>query len=215
MADEIQAIHDAGSAGKCDGSNEAPVVAAVTGGPVDEGSAFETSVSFTDDDSDSWTATVDYGDGTVENLVVSGMSVGLSHIYTQDEDYTVTVTVTDDAGAEGSAYAIVGVNNVLPSVDVGPDHRIVEGGTFERDGSFADPGADSWTATVDYGHGAGPQPLELSGMTFHLSHMYGGNGSGPFTVTVRVEDGSGPIAAAFTVGEGDDAGADEALGTVV
>ena len=33
MADEIQAIHDAESAGKCDGNNEAPVVAAVTGGP--------------------------------------------------------------------------------------------------------------------------------------------------------------------------------------
>jgi hypothetical protein len=64
MADEIQAIHDAGSAGKCDGSNEAPVVAAVTGGPVDEGGAFATSVSFTDD-SGPWTTTVDYGDGTV------------------------------------------------------------------------------------------------------------------------------------------------------
>jgi hypothetical protein len=114
------------------------------------------------------------------------MSFGLSHTYAQGGEYTVTVT--DDVGAEGSASAKVVVNNVPQSVNGGPDARILEGGMFERDGFFTDPGADFWTATVDYGDGDGPQALDLSGMTFHLSHTYVGHESGPFTVTVTVKD---------------------------
>ena len=95
--EEIQAIY---AGGKCKTDNEAPIVDPVTGGPVDEGSAFETSVSFTDGDSDSWTAEVDYGNGTVKGAPVTGTSVGLSHTYVQDGTYPVTVTVTAKEGAE-------------------------------------------------------------------------------------------------------------------
>ena len=196
---ELQAIY---AGGKCKGDNEAPYVNEVAGGSIDEGGTFGTSVSFIDDDSGAWTAVVDYGDGNVENPTVTGTSFDLSHEYDQDGEYTVTVTVTDDAGAEGSASASVVVNNVLPTVDAGPDARILEGGTFESAGSFTDPGADSWTATVDYGDGSGIQALELSAMNFELRHTYVDNGSGPFVVTVTVEDG-------------DDSGVDETLVTVV
>ena len=39
------------------------------------------------------------------------------------------------------------------------DATITAGGTFSQGGSFTDPDADTWTATVDYGDGAGPAPL--------------------------------------------------------
>ena len=131
---------------------------------------------------------MDYGDGNVENPAVASTSFGLSHTYAQDGTYTVTVTVTDDAGAEGSSSASVVVSNVTPVVDAGPDATILEGGTFESAGSFTDPGEDSWNVTVDYGDGSGIQPLALSGKDFLLSHTYAGNGSGPFTVRVTVQD---------------------------
>lgn len=56
--------------------------------------------------------------------------------------------------------------------------------------SFTDPGADEWTAMVDYGDGS-LETLEMIGKTFPLSHTYAGSGSGPFTVTVTVTDDEG------------------------
>ena len=156
--DEIKEIYGNGVDGTCPPpesdsppENNAPVVDAGPDGSIDEGGTFETSVSFTDDGSGPWTAVVDYGDGNVENPAVASTSFGLSYTYAQDGTYTVTVTVTDDAGAEGSSSASVVVSNVPPVVDAGPDATILEGGTFESAGSFTDPGADSWNATVDYG----------------------------------------------------------------
>ena len=47
-----------------------------------------------------------------------------------------------------------------PTVSAGADETINEGVTFTRSGSFTDPGtADAWTATVDYGEGAGVETL--------------------------------------------------------
>ena len=116
-ADEIAAIYNAGGSGKCSGDaddNAAPTVNEFEGGVIDEGDTFETTVYFTDDDSGLWTATADYGDGYVDLNAYAGTatSFGLSHTYAQDGEYTVTVTVTDDAGAQGSASATVVVNNV-------------------------------------------------------------------------------------------------------
>ena len=42
--------------------------------------------------------TVDYGDGTLEELTLADKTFALSHIYTTPGSYTVTVTITDDDG---------------------------------------------------------------------------------------------------------------------
>src|SRR5262249_46925828 len=60
------------------------------------------------------------------------------------------------------------------------------GEQYAASGSFTDPGADPWTAAVDYGDGSGLQPLPLTGQTFALSHTY--TTVGTFTVTVQVAD---------------------------
>jgi hypothetical protein len=70
-------------------------------------------------------------------------------------------------------------------VDAGAD--VTTTGTLSQNGSFTDPDADTWTATVDYGDGSGTQPLTLSGKNFTLNHTY--TSSGTFTVTVSVDDG--------------------------
>ena len=79
----------------------APSVEAGPAAGANEGSVFTASGYFTDPDSTSWTATVDYGDGSgVQPLALnSNKTFTLSHIYADDGAYTVRVNVTDNPGA--------------------------------------------------------------------------------------------------------------------
>jgi PKD repeat protein len=79
----------------------------------------------------------------------------------------------------------------------------VVGTPFTSAGSFSDESPGTATATVDYGDGAGPQPLALTGTTFALSHTYATPGTK--TVTVKVTDSgllSGTDTAQVTVTSG-------------
>lgn len=67
-------------------------------------------VQFTDPDSSSWTATVDYGDGSgPQNFDVNS---GLGHTYTTAGSYTVTVAITDNQGQTGTRTTTVLVGDV-------------------------------------------------------------------------------------------------------
>src|SRR5262249_32265656 len=97
-------------------------------------------------------------------------------------------------GASGTVGFIVHV--VVPSPQVTPPASATtnEGSTYTAAGSFSDPGATSWTATVDYGDGSGTQPLTLNpDQTFNLSHVYADNGA--YTVTITLTDNFGVSAA--------------------
>ena len=83
------------------------------------------------------------------------------------------------------------VTNGAPIVDAGQDTVIYGSSTFSGSGSFTDNGIDTWTATVDYGEGAGLQPLALTGKTFTLSHTYATTDYDVYTVKVCVSDDSG------------------------
>jgi len=99
----------------CGSSNIAPIVSPPTATSVDEGASFLGSGSFTDADSTSWSATVDYGDASgTQTLALSSQTFSLSHVYRDNGVYTATVTVTDDSGAQGSGTTTVTVNDVLP-----------------------------------------------------------------------------------------------------
>jgi hypothetical protein len=174
-------------------NNGAPTVSAGTAATINEGTTFARTGSFSDPGAGTWTATVDYGDGSGATPLTLNPdhSFNLSHLYANNGSYNVTVTLTDDDGAAGTATFGVTVNNVAPTVSAGGSATISEGGTFSGSGSFSDPGvADTWTATVNYGDGSGTQALTLNaGKTFNLSHQYGS--SGTYTVTVDVTDKDG------------------------
>ena len=139
-------------------ANAAPTVSAGADQSADEGVDVIFNGSFADAGSgDTHTITWDFGDGSP---AVSG-SLSPSHKYADNGQYTVTLTVTDDDSGEGTNTLTVTVNNVAPTADAGSDATINEGGTFTSSGSFTDPGADTWTATVDYGDGFGVQALAL------------------------------------------------------
>jgi PKD domain/RTX calcium-binding nonapeptide repeat (4 copies) len=94
---------------------------------------------------------------------------------------------------------MVTVLNVAPTVSIsGGQSQLNEGDQFTATGSFTDPGADVWTATVDYGDGTGVSPLTLNpDKSFALDHRYLDNGD--FNVTVRVFDGHEYGEATFAV----------------
>jgi PKD repeat protein len=101
------------------------------------------------------------------------------------------------AGAALSRVTVDGVaidaevENQPPVVDAGPDAAVTQGVAFAGAGSFTDADSSAWTATVDYGDGAGPQALALTGTTFALAHTYATVGT--FTVTVAVTDAEGHL----------------------
>jgi PKD repeat protein len=90
--------------------NVVPVVEAGTDATITRGSTFSQGGSFTDPDTNTWTATVNYGDGTGnQQLALTGKIFTLSHKYVNAGKYTVTVKVDDNAGGVGTDTAIVKV----------------------------------------------------------------------------------------------------------
>jgi PKD repeat protein len=200
----VTVTDDDGGAGtdqvKVNVNNNAPTVTAGADATLDEGGTFTQNGSFSDPDLDAWAATVDYGDGSgTQSLVLNGKAFTLSHVYTNDGAFTVTVTVSDNKSGSGSDELKITVNNVAPSVNGGSDVNVDEGSLFSQGGSFTDPGADTWTATVDYGDGSGPQTLALVGKTFTLSHTYGDNGTYKVRITVNDDDTAGSDEVTVTV----------------
>ena len=83
------------------------------------------------------------------------------------------------------------VRNVTPLVDIVLGTSFPSNTSLVRTGSFSDPGADTWTATVDYGDGTGRQPLSLtSDKRFQLKHSYAVAGTYSVTTTVTDKDGA-------------------------
>ena len=121
-----------------------------------------------------------FGDGS------SASGVSATHTFSQDGVFVVTLTVTDNDGLTDTASVTVTVANVAPAIGAIPDASVQSGAAYTVAGSFADPGADTWTATVDFGDGSAPAQAMLMGRDFSLVHVY--ETAGTFTVTVTIAD---------------------------
>ena len=104
--------------------------------------------------------------------------------------YDVVGRIFDRDGGYRDYTTTVVVNNVRPDVNV-IGNTAFEDSVLSGFASFNDPGADEWTATVDYGDGSGPQPLILEGNFANLSHVYAEPGE--YTITVTVTDDEGGV----------------------
>lgn len=137
----------------------------------------------------------DFGDGT------TGEGVSVSHVYAQDGAFTVRLTVTDNDGLTDSEVFTVTVANVAPTVAAVPDGSLNVGATYTVDGTFADPGADVWTATVIWGDGSAPEQVALTGRSFTLTHIYTAAGAYPVTIRIADDDAAAETTHTVTVNE--------------
>jgi hypothetical protein len=125
--------------------------------------------------------TWNFGDGT------SASGKTATKTYANNGTFTMTLTVTDVFGWQKTSSRVVTIGNVAPQIAAFNGATILQGETYTSAGSFTDPGADAWIASVNYGDGSGNQPLALTGKTFSLSHTFAA--AGAFTVAVTVTDG--------------------------
>lgn len=144
----------------------------------------------TDPDNQALTYTWDFdGDGEFDDA--TGVSPTFDRVG-QDGVFTVTVKATDTDGASDTDTATVTVSNVAPTVSgLASNIPRDENTTVTVTGLVSDPGwLDPLTATIDWGDGAGAQPVTGTlennrpdaTLSFSVDHVYGDDGT--FTVTV-------------------------------
>src|SRR5262249_41562185 len=150
---------------------------------------------------DTHTATIDWGDGTVEaGAVFQGRGSGTvrgAHTYQADGTYPVRVSVRDDDGGVGVATMQVTANvvNRPPVVLAESPPPLYDGDLAQLAVAFtaANPD-DTHSATVDWGDGGPAEAVALANDlgafgTAFPSHRY--QDSGSYTVTVVVTDDRG------------------------
>jgi len=164
--------------------NAAPSISsfALSSASVEAGKAVTATGTFADNGAaDTHTVTVDWGDlspTTTLNLAagVSSFTTG-AHTYATSGDFTVTVTVADNAGASATATSSVSVHqaNQAPSIASLNLTTGAEGGSSSLALTFADTdAADSHTVSVAWGDGATSDSGTLASTvtTFEASHVY-------------------------------------------
>ncbi len=173
-------------------TNEAPVVTLGADQSLDEGVRLSRMVSFSDQDaSTSWTAAVNYGDGSgsAALALAANKTFTLDHLF-KPGSYVVSVAVTDNAAATGTGSFRVTVTNLAPTVNLGGAVDLTFDPTLHQSGTFSDPGTtETYYATVNYGDGSGGMALVLTGNSFLLDHTYAT--AGTYTVAVAVTDSEG------------------------
>lgn len=140
-------------------TNVAPVVAPLSDAQIVAGTTYTATGSFTDPDSSSWTATVDYGDGSGSQALTlnADNSFNLSHQYATAGTYTLTVSVTDNQGATGTETATIGVtpaSQFVLGINAGGDSA----GNYVADTNVTGGSTYSVTDAVDTTQVVNPAP---------------------------------------------------------
>lgn len=160
---------------------------------VDEGSISSNSGSFSDPQGNG-TVSLTTSLGTLTQNNAAG-TWSWSHTPTDGPlgPVTVTITATDNATPPllATTSFTLTVNNVAPAYDLGALISLDAGlATLNTQISFTDPGADTWTGTVNYGDGSGSYALTVAGpaKSFTLSHSFPVGGRYTISTTLTDDD---------------------------
>jgi PKD repeat protein len=143
----------------------------------DEGATVTMSATATDSTADPLTYLWDFGD----SLWDLGDSV--SHVWTDNGVYTVTLTVTDDEGDSSTQATTITISNVDPTIALLSAGSGPEGSVLPFDGVGQDAGDDALTYQWDFGDGS----PAATGMA--PTHVYDDDGTYTVTLTVTDDDG--------------------------
>jgi len=148
------------------------------------------------DAASSYTATINWGDGTATaSGVIDGedgqFRVTGAHAYTASGTYTVNVTITDDDGTTATTTSTVTVGDIYANVA-----ENVTAATFTENSLTGD--GSTYTATINWGDGATTQGIVSGGQggfSVAGTHMYAQIGL--YTVKVTVVDAAGTTTVAY------------------
>jgi hypothetical protein len=177
-------------------SNTQPPIGAITGpaGAIAEGGSVSLSAAGSIDPNGTVVSYAwDFGDGSID----SGVSV--THTYAQDGTFQARLTLTDNDGLTDTATFVVSVTNVAPVVGAVPDATVNVGAAYTAAGTFTDPGADVWTATVNWGDGSAPSSAAVTAGSFSLTHTYATAGLYTVAVSIADDDATTTVLHAVTV----------------
>lgn len=176
--------------------------------PIDENGTATVSGDISDSDAaDTFTLTVDWGDGLVPQVFTypaGASSFSVSHQYPDDnptatssDTYPITLTLNDSGGGSDNDATTVTVNNVAPSLSgivVNPA-TIVVGSPTNAGESVIDAGAlDPHTVVINWGDGSADTTLNLvvGVLTFSSTHQY--SAAGTFNIGITAADDDGGVA---------------------
>jgi len=178
--------------------NAAPTVTSAAENPIGaEGSALQVQGTFGDTDGDALAITQTQGLG---QIAVTGNTWTWTHTPTDDATGDVVVQADDGKGGVVTDTFTWRADNVAPSVTFSAITPSADcSGSTTVEGSFTDPGADQWMATIDWGDGSAVETLALTATnSFSASHPYAAPGRYTATITVTDDEGdsgtaSGPV----------------------
>jgi PKD repeat protein len=163
-------------------NNVAPIVDAGEDRTSSEGAPVAFNASFSDPGIlDTHTIAWNFGDGATATDTLTP-----THTYTNNGEYDVSLTVTDDEGASTTSTFKVTVNNMTPAIaSLTGDTKINEGDKANFSIVATDPGSDELTYTWDFGDGE-----TATGTDSHITHTFAKNGDYTVTATVTDQDGA-------------------------
>lgn len=175
-------------------NNVAPTVNTGDDATINEGDTYSSSGSFSDPGDDTWTATVNYGDGSGDQplMLNSDKSFSLSHTYTDNGVYTVTVTVTDDDTGTGSDTLQVTVKDI--PIDVAPisvSNNLIQIGTsITATSTITGAPTDTGSATWKWDDGTS-DTTAIASLPLGLSTPHTFSVPGVYTVSLTANDDDG------------------------
>lgn len=139
---------------------------------------------------DTFTLTVDWGDGIVENFTFAAGTTTFSqdHQYLDDDptstpsdQYTINLLLTDDDAGSTAGTAATTISNIAPTADVNVTPSISEDEGVTLSGTISDPGTlDTFVLVVDWGDGSTSTYNYAAGTTsFSETHQYLDDGPSP------------------------------------
>ncbi len=150
-----------------------------------------------------WQVTDEFG-----NVVATSVESAFDAAIADEGLYTVTLVVTDDAGASSTDHLTLTIDNAFVAISFDPPPSNLQSGVAALQapvvgvrrvalneqlvisGSFVDSGNDFWTGTIDFGDGT-IQPLVIDNVNKTFSAQYAYQSAGKFLVTVTIDDSDG------------------------